>query len=84
MVDHSEKLAEACSTCSGGGWRYDDPEAPQMVGCEDCGGTGLRAQKPEPVGIFRDHRCWKCDDGRRKCVTTGGPNNCGYPHARND
>lgn len=42
------------------------------------------AQKPEPAGIFRDHSCWKCSDGQRPCVARGGPNNCEYPHARND
>jgi len=35
------------------------------------------------LGFFRDHRCWKCQDGRRECVQ-GNPRRCEYPHARND
>ena len=34
-------------------------------------------------GIFRDHSCWKCNDGERECVR-GSPNRCEFPHARND
>ena len=40
---------------------------------------------PDPTkkGMFRDHRCWKCDDGRLPCAepNQGG---CSYPRARND
>jgi hypothetical protein len=35
------------------------------------------------TGIFRDHRCWKCNDGERPCVQSR-PGLCEYPHARND
>jgi len=35
------------------------------------------------VGMFRDHRCWKCNDGEKSCVA-GNPRQCEYPHARND
>lgn len=35
------------------------------------------------VGMFRDHRCWKCQDGARPCAQ-GNPLNCDYPRARND
>lgn len=34
-------------------------------------------------GIFRDHSCWKCQDGKKPCVN-GSPNRCDYPRARND
>ena len=34
-------------------------------------------------GIFRDHSCWKCQDGQKLCVN-GNPDQCDYPHARND
>lgn len=34
-------------------------------------------------GIFRNHRCWRCDDGRFLC-TEGNPRQCDYPRARND
>lgn len=34
-------------------------------------------------GIFRDHSCWKCQDGKKPCVRRGS-NWCEYPHARND
>jgi len=40
-------------------------------------------QPPYMGGIFRDHRCWKCNDGERPCVN-GHPNRCEYPRARND
>ena len=35
------------------------------------------------TGIFRDHRCWKCEDGERPCAQ-GHPHRCDYPRARND
>lgn len=35
------------------------------------------------TGIFRDHNCVYCDDGRKPC-RQGHPNRCEYPHARND
>jgi hypothetical protein len=37
-------------------------------------------------GIFADHNCWKCKDGRdlSRCPTPDHPGNCGFPHARND
>lgn len=35
------------------------------------------------TGIFRDHSCWKCNDGARPCVQSR-PGLCEYPHARND
>jgi hypothetical protein len=37
----------------------------------------------EPSGMFRDHSCWKCQDGKKACVR-GAPYRCEYPHARND
>jgi hypothetical protein len=33
--------------------------------------------------IFRDHRCWKCQDGTKPCAQ-GHPNRCEFPHAKND
>jgi hypothetical protein len=44
--------------------------------------TGTAAIAP-PTGIFRDHSCWKCLDGKKACVA-GNPRQCDYPHARND
>ena len=37
----------------------------------------------EPSGMFLDHSCWKCQDGKKSCVR-GTPTQCEYPHARND
>lgn len=34
-------------------------------------------------GMFRDHRCWRCQDGDKPCVA-GNPRRCEFPHARND
>lgn len=34
-------------------------------------------------GIFRDHRCWKCNDGEKPCVK-GNPRDCETLRARND
>jgi hypothetical protein len=34
-------------------------------------------------GIFVDHNCWKCQDGKLPCPQ-GRSLNCEYPHARND
>lgn len=33
-------------------------------------------------GIFIYHNCWKCDNGKKPCVSK--TNICEYPHARND
>ena len=38
---------------------------------------------PTKTGIFRSHRCWRCDDGAKPCVR-GTPNLCDYSRARND
>lgn len=38
---------------------------------------------PSKYGIFRNHRCWKCNDGERPCAQ-GDPSLCEYPRARND
>lgn len=44
-----------------------------------------RDPDPTKEGIFRDHRCWKCNDGEKPCVRKGGHSHlCEYPHARND
>jgi hypothetical protein len=42
-----------------------------------------REPDPTKTGIFRDHRCWRCNDGEKPCVQRY-PNQCEYPHARND
>lgn len=42
-----------------------------------------RDPDPTKTGIFRDHNCWKCQDGAKPCVR-GGTHRCEYPHARND
>lgn len=38
---------------------------------------------PSKDGLFRYHRCWKCNDGAQPCVQ-GQPSRCEYPKARND
>lgn len=35
------------------------------------------------TGMFVLHDCWKCRDGKFRCVI-GNPRQCEYPHARND
>jgi hypothetical protein len=45
--------------------------------------NGIPPRLQHPVGIFRDHRCWKCNDGQLPCVQRNA-NQCEYPHARND
>lgn len=42
-----------------------------------------RDPDPTKEGIFRDHNCWRCNDGEKPCVN-GHPHQCEYPHARND
>ena len=65
------------------------------IGCEICGDLATESHAvPEPPfarhyckrhasGIFRDHSCWKCNDGAKPCAQ-GGAHQCDYPHARND
>ena len=45
-----------------------------------------RDPDPSRFGIFRNHNCWRCNDGRdlSRCPMPDRPGNCGYPHARND
>lgn len=33
--------------------------------------------------IFKDHNCWRCDNGKNPCVH-GSYTNCPLPRARND
>ena len=76
----------------------DDPELETDIGkCPFCGGKGCRdaetndelqevdPRDPDPSrpGVFRDHNCARCHSGKEPCVT-GNPNQCEYPHARND
>lgn len=42
-----------------------------------------RAPDPTRSGIFRDHNCWRCNDGAERC-RWGDPKRCEYPRARND
>jgi hypothetical protein len=45
----------------------------------------LDPRDPDPTreGLFRDHNCWKCQNGKKPCVM-GNPNRCDNLHARND
>jgi hypothetical protein len=55
-------------------------EQPPLDGNPDMTG------EPQPfweIGMFRDHRCYRCNSGERACVR-GNPRNCEFPHARND
>lgn len=56
------------------------PETGRNCLCQDY------CEVQDREGIFRAHRCWKCDDGRHldRCPTPHRPGNCGYPRARND
>lgn len=38
----------------------------------------------ERDGIFRYHNCYRCSDGLKPCVHRDGPNQCEFPHAKND
>ncbi len=42
-----------------------------------------RDPDPSREGIFRDHNCWKCQNGKLPCVQPNN-NGCEYPHARNE
>lgn len=42
-----------------------------------------RDPDPSRPGIFRDHNCSYCQSGKSPCIQ-GNPNQCEYPHARND
>ena len=79
--------------CPGGylirGNRLCGPSGNRCV--DRCAFEYLAAPEPEPdpfyrpdlQGIFRDHRCWKCNDGEKPCAM-GGTHRCDYPRARND
>lgn len=55
---------------------YFEPLLPSVV-------VDPRDPDPSRPGIFRYHNCWKCKDGTLPCAQ-GNPNQCEYPHARND
>lgn len=42
-----------------------------------------RDPDPSRPGIFRNHNCAYCSDGKKPC-RQGNPTRCEYPHARND
>lgn len=42
-----------------------------------------RDPDPSKEGVFRDHNCWKCREGKKPCVR-GEPRRCEFLHARND
>lgn len=44
---------------------------------------GMEPRNNPQHPMFRDHNCWKCREGERPCVA-GNPNQCEFPHARND
>jgi hypothetical protein len=74
-------------------WRHP-PGCPDSDWCSgngvcywDCQGTedDIDPRDPDPKreGFFRDHNCWRCKSGEKPCAN-GNPNQCDYPHARND
>lgn len=67
---------------------WDDEEFEGHCDGEDAvrerdGRVDPRDPDPSRPGIFRDHNCWKCQDGKLPCAK-GHTLNCEYPHARND
>lgn len=42
-----------------------------------------RDPDPSREGVFRDHNCYRCDSGKKPCVS-GNPRNCDTLYARND
>lgn len=50
---------------------------------EDERNARLATKRAAVSGMFRDHSCWKCLDGKKSCIV-GNPRQCEYPHARND
>lgn len=66
-----------------------DATVATVWGADDVSGTlglpicGLCDPDPSRPGIFRDHNCWKCKDGKLPCAK-GHTLNCEFPHARND
>jgi len=42
-----------------------------------------RDPDPSRAGIFRNHNCGYCDNGKLPCKQ-GHPHRCSNPHARND
>ena len=55
----------------------------QFAESEDERNARLATKRAQQSGMFRDHSCWKCMDGKKACVA-GNPRQCEYPHARND
>ena len=55
----------------------------QFQETEDERSARLATKRAAASGMFHDHFCWKCLDGKKPCVS-GSPRQCEYPHARND
>jgi hypothetical protein len=65
------------------------------LGCDWSEAGGFQPRKPTAMEkamgqrenplhpMFRGHNCAYCRDGALPCKQ-GTPNQCGYPHARND
>jgi hypothetical protein len=73
---------------AGAVYAWDDKPLGLSDACAPGEPTDPRDPRPdhEMVGraaIFRDHNCSRCRSGERPCVN-GNPNQCGWPHARND
>jgi hypothetical protein len=45
--------------------------------------TPAQAERLTGQGMFRYHRCWRCQDGAKPCVQ-GNPRQCEFPRAKND
>lgn len=68
QYDHPHELVPMI--CDGESWYVDPPADP-------------RDPDHRREGIFVCHNCARCSDGEKPCVH-GNPNQCEFPHARND
>lgn len=62
---------------------YDKRKTAELLIPPKTYGIDPRDPDPARVGIFRNHNCAQCHDGMKPCKR-GNPNQCDYPHARND
>lgn len=78
MTDSQLRLLRALTP----GWR--DMPQDRAYDCMAEKWIDPRDDDPTKEGIFRDHRCWKCDDGQRHCPFKGRERDCENLRARND
>ncbi len=64
-------------------YHHDHAPSERPADCPACNEADPRDPENTRPGIFRNHNCTYCDNGKKDCLV-GLPSWCPHPHARND